>query len=149
MTVTDQTIEILNELLRGELAAVETYAQAIEKFGRSPGHDFLQLLAGDHEESVDQLSEFITDVGGEPAETSGLWGGFVKALAGSANLLGESPALKVLQEGEEHGIKEYQEALDDPDISDDSKDLIREELLPRLTDHVVELQRIRDRKAKK
>ena len=145
MTVTDQTIDVCNELLRGELSAVETYDKAITKFGGSPEDDMLVRIRDDHEESVADLRRLIAESGGEPSKSSGLWGGFVVALEGAASLLGPSPALKILQEGEEHGIREYREALEDAEVSGELKDLIREGLLPRLTDHLIELQRRRDR----
>ena len=145
MTITDQTIDVCNELLRGELSAVETYNKAIAKFGDSSGDDMLLRIRHDHEDSVADLRRLIAEGGGEPSKTSGLWGGFATALEEAATLLGRSPALKVLQEGEEHGIKEYRDALDDPEVSGELKDLIREELLPRLSGHVSELQRHRDR----
>ena len=145
MTVADQTIDTCSELLRGELAAVETYTQAIEKFGTTAPDDLLQRIRSDHEESVAQLRRLVAEGGVEPPRGSGLWGGFAKAVEATAKLIGKSPALKVLQEGEEYGIAEYRNALEDRGISEDAKEVIRHDLLPRLTDHLVELQRLRDR----
>ena len=143
----DSTVETCNDLLRGEISAVETYTQAIEKFGSSVQDDVLQRIRDDHEESVLELRRIVMEEGGEPSTSSGVWGGFARAVEGTAKILGESPALKVLQEGEEHGLKVYRSALENPKVSSKLKDLIRDELMPQLNDHVMELQRRRDRAA--
>lgn len=146
-TNNDSTIETCNELLRGEISAVETYTQAIEKFGATVQDDVLQRIRDDHEESVLELRRIVMEEGGEPSSGSGIWGGFARAVEGTAKVFGESPALRVLQEGEEHGLKLYRQALQDPNVSGRLKDLIRDELMPQLNDHVMELQRRRDRAA--
>ena len=143
----DSTIDTCNELLRGEISAVETYTQAIEKFGSYVQDDVLQRIRDDHEESALELRRLVMEEGGEPSGGSGVWGGFARAVEGTAKVLGESPALKVLQEGEEHGLKLYRNALENPEVSSKLKDLIRDELMPQLNDHVMELQRRRDRAA--
>lgn len=42
----------LRSLVRGELAAVETYRQALEKAGASPGGEELRRIESEHEEAV-------------------------------------------------------------------------------------------------
>jgi hypothetical protein len=69
-----------------------------------------------------------------------VWGGFAQALEGAAKLFGESPALLILEQGEQHGINEYETALADPRFSARAKELIDQELLPPLYDHLVELK---------
>lgn len=147
MTTSETTIDACNELLRGEISAVETYTRAIEKFGAADEDGMLIRIRADHEETVRELRKLVMEAGGEPSQGSGPWGGFAKAVEGTATLLGETPALKVLQEGEEHGLKEYRDALDDPEVSPDLKALIRDELIPGLNDHIIELQRRRYRAA--
>jgi uncharacterized protein (TIGR02284 family) len=147
MNHSDDTIDTCNELLRGEISAVETYTQAIEKFGPAVQDDVLQRIRDDHEESVTELRRLVMEEGGEPSPGSGVWGGFTRALEGTAKMLGESPALKVLQEGEEHGLKLYRSALENPNVSSRLKDIIRDELMPQLNDHIIELERRLDRAA--
>jgi hypothetical protein len=144
MNTIDQTTEICNALLRGEISAVETYTQASEKFTCSPKDDFLKRMCFDHEANADALRKIIWGVNAEASTTSGPWGGFVMAIEGAATLIGKSPALMILQQGEEHGVKVYKEALDNPEVSEDLKELIRDELLPSLNDHLIELQNRRN-----
>jgi hypothetical protein len=51
--------------------------------------------------------------------------------------------LAVLEEGEEHGISEYEEALRNPDVMEEIKSVIRQHLLPPLSQHVSALERLR------
>lgn len=44
-----------------------------------------------------------------PVHDSGAWGEWAKLVMGTAKLLGDKAALKALKEGEESGLKEYQD----------------------------------------
>lgn len=143
MTNNGNFIKTCNSLLRGELSAVETYSQALEKFPGSPGAEALQRIRSDHEESAQVLRNHIAEMGGTPATDSGAWGSFAQAVEGTAKILGESAALKALIEGEQHGINEYENALEDEGVMTDAKDSIREALLPSLFDHVAKLETLR------
>jgi hypothetical protein len=147
MTATDKTIDTCNALLRGEISAIETYAQAINKFASRVPDSALQRIRADHAKNAALLRMLVTDDGGEPSTGSGLWGDFVQAIEGAATLVGESPALRILQQGEALGITEYREALANPDVSENAKNLIRLELLPHLSDNLIDLQNRRDRAA--
>ena len=140
---TQSCLDTCNKLLRGELSAVKTYNQAIEKFSGSREGEILVGLRGEHEQSVRELSEHVSAMGGTPDSDSGPWGGFAAAVEGTAKMLGESAALKALIQGEKHGINEYDDALGDPEVMDEAKNSIREHLLPRLLDHVVVMEGLR------
>ncbi len=117
--------DTLNSLLRGEMAAVETYRQAIEKVGHEAGADQLRLIEKDHRAAVDALRQHVGKQGGKPSDSSGAWGSYAKAVEGTAKVFGNAAALKALKEGEEHGVKEYQAALDDKDVPADLKQVLR------------------------
>lgn len=143
MNTNDTITDTCNSLLRGELSAIETYTQAIEKFGPITGDSPLEGIRADHVTNAESLRKLVGECGDKPATSSGPWGTFATTVEGVATLLGESPALMVLKQGEEHGIREYQEALDDDDLSEDVKELIRETLLPAQRDHLVKLEQIK------
>jgi uncharacterized protein (TIGR02284 family) len=132
-TMTDTTA--LNSLLRGEMSAIETYRQAIEKFESETGIDQLQSFRKDHRDAADALWHHIERHGGKPSEGSGPWGTFAKAVEGTAKLLGNAAALKALKEGEEHGLKDYQDALDSGNLPADCRDLLLS-FVPRMRQHV-------------
>jgi hypothetical protein len=105
----------------------------------------LKRIRDTHEGIATQLRQAVSAHGGVPVDNAGRWGGFENAVQGSRRFRDESPALKVLEEGEHMGIREYRDALAEPDVSRQVKDLIRSKLLPALMDQLFELQRRRFR----
>lgn len=140
MQTTDHTMKVLNSLLRGELSAIETYSQAIHKFPDFADHGKLERMRADHLESAETLREIITDLGGDPSTDSGAWGGFAKTVESVASAFGDSPAMSALKQGEEHGIGEYEDALSDKGVDSEVKAVIRDDLLPPLREHIVDLE---------
>jgi uncharacterized protein (TIGR02284 family) len=125
-TTTTTDVSQLNSLLRGEMSAIETYRQAVLKVGEGePGSAELRALQHDHRDAADALWHHIEQHGGKPSEGSGAWGSFAKAIEGTAKLFGNAAALKALKEGEEHGLKDYQDALEDKNLPADCQALIR------------------------
>src|SRR5215217_5476486 len=116
MNHNDSCIKVCNSLLRGELSAIQTYDQALEKFSGSSETSTLERIHAEHEESAQILRDHIADMGGTPDSDSGAWGSFAQAVEATAKLLGESAALKALIEGEQHGIKEYEQALENDEV---------------------------------
>jgi uncharacterized protein (TIGR02284 family) len=118
----------LNSFLRGELSAVETYAQAIEKVEAPRIRADLQECQASHQERATQLRDYITRLGAEPSDGSGVWGGFAKLVEGGAKAFGEAAALSALEEGEDHGRNDYQRELDD--LSAEARLFVQSQLLP-------------------
>lgn len=144
MTATDQTFDTCNALLIREIAAVETYSQVIDKFDPEAADTALGRIRADHQENVFELHKFISDAALEPATACGTWTGFAAALKEADALLGESPVLKNLQAGEELGISQYENALANEDVSEAAKAIIKRNLLPILSEHLIDLQQRRD-----
>ncbi|HTQ80692.1 MAG TPA: DUF2383 domain-containing protein [Thermoanaerobaculia bacterium] len=146
MPTTTANVETLNGLLRGEMSALETYRQAIEKLdnNNAPGATQLHDLQRDHREAADALWRHISHHGEKPSESSGAWGAFAKAVTGTAKLFGNTAALKALKEGEEHGVKDYEAALKDEQLPEECKNLIRNQLLPKQRAHVTVIDRLMD-----
>jgi hypothetical protein len=124
-TTTQKTT--LDSLLRGEMSAIETYRMAIKKLEGSnePGVADLQRIQRDHRDAADALWHRLQRTGERPSEGSGAWGAFAKAVEGTAKLFGNAAAIKALREGEEHGLEEYREALDDDGLSAELEAMLR------------------------
>jgi hypothetical protein len=60
---------------------------------------------------------------------------------GAAKLFGAKAAIKALKEGEEHGIHDYEDALEDERVPAEVKELISTTLLPRTRAHLPVLDR--------
>ena len=102
--------ERLNAYLRGELAAVETYRQAMNALDGDPElRGQLARCRQSHLERVEHLRFEIEMLGGRPSSSSGAWGNFAKLAEGSARIFGKKAALTVLEEGEDYGLRIYRE----------------------------------------
>lgn len=132
----DKTIDQLNSLLRGEISSVETYDQAIRKVDDEHLSEAtaLRAIAQEHGEHAQILRDAIRRLGGEADDSSGPWGAWAKIVEGTAKLFGDTSALKALKEGEEHGLKDYEEALDDVDPA--SRELFTSRLIPNQRRHI-------------
>jgi hypothetical protein len=121
-------VDTLNELLRGEISAVETYRQALEKLSGSPARAELEECRRSHEMRVQKLRAQVVRLGGNPDETSGAWGAFAKLFEGGAKAFGEKAAIAALEEGEDHGLRLYKGDIDKLDPA--SRALVEQDVLP-------------------
>jgi hypothetical protein len=126
----DQITGILNKFLRGELSAVETYRQALDRLGASAFASELLENKRSHEQRVEMLKNQIVRLGGKCAEDSGAWGGFAKLVEGGAKLFGEKAAVAALEEGEDHGLKLYRSNSDIEKLDLATRDFVERSLLP-------------------
>lgn len=138
----DHRNKCLSELLRGEISAQESYQLVLEKVGDSPAStQELKKIHDDHVQAADILRREINRDGGLAAESSGVWGSFAKVITGTAKIFGNKAALKALKEGEEHGYKNYQKALEKNDLPMADRMLIETQLLPLQMQHIQTLDR--------
>jgi len=119
----------LNSFLRGEISAVETYNQAIKKLGAEPSlSSKLEGVRNSHQQRAELLKAEISRLGGEPAEGSGVWGGFAKLTEGGAQMMGKQAAIAALEQGEDHGRDDYRRDLGE--LSPESRKLVETRILP-------------------
>lgn len=114
-TTTELQVEALNELLRGELTAIQTYEQCIGGIEDPDLAVELRKLQQSHVVRRDQIANRIRLLGGEPDESAGLWGAFARLVEAGATLFGDTIALKTLEEGELLGVRQYYQDLPDLD----------------------------------
>jgi hypothetical protein len=126
---TRDTVDALNELLRGELAAVETYNQALTILKESEARQDLRECQSSHQGRVLRLRAEILDRGGDPAETSGAWGFFANLIEKGAKAVGPGTAVSALEAGEDHGLKEYQHVL--PTLDMPARSIVSADLYPQ------------------
>lgn len=110
-------IKQLNSFLRGELSAVDTYEQALESVDDPTAERVLRDNMVNHSARATLLREQIRKLGGEPATSSGAWGALAKAIEGGAKLFGDSAAVAALEQGEDHGLKDYRGDLEDLSVA--------------------------------
>ena len=137
---TGESVRQLNSLLRGEISAAETYRMAIDKLADAEKGEaaasvgLLRSIQEEHGRAAQAVRDRIREMGGEASDSSGAWGAWAQTVQGTMNLFGDASALKGLKEGEEHGLKDYEDALDDVDST--SRQLIQNQLIPSQQRHI-------------
>ena len=124
----ETSVKTLNSFLRGEISAVETYRQALEKVETPPLRTTLEDCLRSHQMRVDLLKRRVATLGGDPATESGPWGTFAKLVEGSAKVFGDKAAIAALEEGEDHGRNDYRRDIDKLDA--ESRQLVERQVLP-------------------
>jgi bacterioferritin (cytochrome b1) len=112
------TIDVLNGLLRDELAAVATYDEALHERSTFSGKTELSKCQRSHEVRASLLREKIVALGGEPAAGSGLTGLWTKLVESGAVAIGPEMAILALEQGEDHVLRDYRNGISnvDPDV---------------------------------
>jgi len=142
MITSTSATHIVNDMLQGELAATETYQQALAQVQKEPGAEDLRRAHVEHREAANRLRQYVHELGDKPSQSSQTWGAFAKAVEGTAKLFGNAAALKALKAGEERGVATYEEALANEHLPKDFVEFVRTTLLPQTRAHVDMLDRI-------
>jgi hypothetical protein len=128
-TKRDPTVDALNQILRGELSAIESYDRALPAVeDKAALRSDLQECRASHERRASRIRRAIVEAGGEPVHDSGAWGLFAKAVAGGARALGWKTVILTLEEGEEHGLADYDREL--PRLDEATRALVSTQLYP-------------------
>lgn len=134
----------LNGMLRGELAAVESYNQAIRSVHKNAIRVGLERVRDEHQFAVCSLRRWVRDLREDPAPSSGMWGLFATAVTGMASIVGDIGILNTLKRGERHGESLYRAGLGNPDLPDDFRFFIGSHLLPKCQKHLRSLHQLLD-----
>ncbi len=134
-------VDHLNKVLRGELSAVDAYEQVIGRFASEPEIYRLYAIKTEHEDSVRSLRTMISHEGAFPDDAAGLWGTVVKAVVGAGKLFGNSSALTAVRQGEEHGLRLYED-LANENLNYEDLRVIRSKLIPRQEKHIALLDQL-------
>ncbi|MBP7860618.1 DUF2383 domain-containing protein [bacterium] len=103
----------LNDLLRGEMSAYETYGKALESVKECSCTTQLETAMACHKKRSQVIAAKVKAMGAEPSETSGGWGTFSNSMEAEAGIFGEKAAINMLEEGEDYGLKQYKELWKD------------------------------------
>lgn len=119
MDVSQATMDGLLGQYRGEMAAIEAYDPAIEKFADQPEEAVLRKIQGEHRAAVRRLAAAIRRHGGVVPEGSGAWGTLATTIESLAGLINDEVPLQVLHRGEAIGGEGYARLLADPGLPGD------------------------------
>jgi hypothetical protein len=123
----DQHLEKLNDCLRSERSAVETYTLAIKHADKPEVTTALNDIRESHSLRTKRIADFLRAHGVEPVMSAGAWGAIAKAVQSGANLFGDKAAVASLEEFEDRFLKMYKEQWHPQDV----QQFIDAELLPR------------------
>jgi hypothetical protein len=113
--VVERALDLLNGLLRRELAAVESYFQAMEAFVGDPAlRQQLRECQRSHQIRVDALRARVRLLDGEPTLGAGPWAPLLAAICGGPDARTALGAL-TRAEDEDHRTAERDLDLLDPD----------------------------------
>jgi bacterioferritin (cytochrome b1) len=125
-------VQAINDVLRTELAAVETYEQVLTHF---EGHHFaseLRTIRYAHETAVDGLRNHVRNLGGEPVEAEP-----TVRLHASVGTTGSPDAiLDELRRAEEQGVAAYERLLQREQMPEECRFAIKVEQLAHCHEHI-------------
>ncbi|MEP7123432.1 MAG: DUF2383 domain-containing protein [Byssovorax sp.] len=125
---TNASVEKLQELLRSEMSAVETYELALKSVTHVGLHRTLQEILVNHSRRIPQLREKIVGMNGEAPTSTGVWGAFAKVFQAGADMLGDRTAIAALEDGEDKSVALY--ATDMAGVDAKTRKFIENELAP-------------------
>jgi bacterioferritin (cytochrome b1) len=107
-----QYIDTLNELLKGELMAIQVYDKTKEIQGDAQVQEMLDKFKKDHKRHTDLLTQRIKELGGIPENKTGFPGIMSDVTAMVNSIRGPKHLLKQVYDGEDKGINAYEERLE-------------------------------------
>ncbi|NMB02088.1 MAG: DUF2383 domain-containing protein [Firmicutes bacterium] len=110
-----QYIDTLNELLKGELMAMNIYRETEDLQGDEQVMTMLKQFAKDHEEHAKLLAERIKELGGTPITGTGLGGAMASMSAKFNAMRGPAHLLRQVYDGEDKGVHAYEDRIDELD----------------------------------
>jgi bacterioferritin len=119
-----QTIEKLNELLKGEHMAINIYDRTKELQEDSQVASMLSSFESDHKQHAEQLTQRIKELGGHPEASTGFPGMMANVTSMINSIRGPQHLLEQIYDGEDKGIHAYEDRLDEMDPA--SQELIKQ-----------------------
>jgi len=135
--------DLCHRLLGMELAASDTYTEALHHFHDDPEQSLLLALRAGHDENIDCLTDHLTALGEQVNSNAQPEGTFQGAVDAISMTFGESATFMALEAGEAALIKDYSETLLNEALPAPLREDLMGRLIPRLERHVAELEKIR------
>jgi hypothetical protein len=124
--MSNEFVEELNTFLSEELGAVQSYDLALKRAKNPRAIDIMEKCKQSHFDRSTLLADAVEARGGEPTDSSGLWGGFDKWVHGSAS--SELEAVALLEESEAERLVSYE--ADRNILPEDVLQILEKDLLP-------------------
>lgn len=145
--MSETTNEFLEKIIQREQAAVESYEKVLASYGDDKRLDALRDLSSEHIQAIQYFIDAASKTHDEidiPG-SSGAWGTWAALATTAATHISAMSSLRILKEGEEHGIKLYKEALDSASVATAIKPAISTHFIPQQRRHIEALNSLMDR----
>ncbi|KNF08929.1 protein of unknown function DUF2383 [Gottschalkia purinilytica] len=122
-----ETIESLNELLKGEYMAIDSFNNFISRIEDKNVKDCFKEIQKQHRENIEKLASYIQDIGGQPDENIGMKGKMGKMML-NIDLGSKADTAEIIEkaiEGETKGINMAEKILRG-NLDDKSRDIAGE-----------------------
>lgn len=139
-----EAAEALNRILRGEISAVEAYEKAIDGTKEPQDVERLNKYLEHHKSLVAYWQNEVESKGVKADRDAGPWGSFVSSFVSTAKVFGDSMTLSAMIQGEEHGLSEYKNLLENEFVREDNKRFVRETAIPNLEMHINSLKALKE-----
>lgn len=131
----DGGLSAVKKLHRGELAAVASYDQALEKISADKKVE-LARIRDEHKDAVGRLAERVVALKGTPDASGGAWQSWSEFWTKAGAAFGDDAAIRALEAGEKLGQADYDAALRDDALDATTVALVRDTLRPRQDEHL-------------
>lgn len=135
-----KTNEDINEILRGETAAIHAYEQVLPLIEKKVMQQRLTEIKSEHVRAQEFWRKQFDTTEMIPDLSPSVWGGFVGTYVELKKLFGTKSALKALLEGEKHGESLYRKMQERSSINWNQKNKITEVFIPRQRRHINHLK---------
>jgi hypothetical protein len=133
---------VLHTLLRGHLAAVESYSLAIGKIEDQRILQGLQAIRDDHSRAVQLLRKQLGGRGEQAVANPGPWAAMSAASTGEDGILSPATILAALIQGEQQSVIEHEDVLKKDELNSECLSLVRGVCLANARKHIEELNRL-------
>lgn len=128
-------------LVEDELAAIEIYKQALQSVNTGEAGDALRRIENEHEEAVELLLGRLSKLGVAAPSVVGAAGAWAKNHEKLEDLPDAKTMIRLLKEGEEREVADYEEAMRQETLDAELRELIASRLLPKTRARVPALSR--------
>ncbi len=122
------TVDKLNSFLRGEISAVETYRQALEKLNDKPEAPTLNDCMRSHEGACSCFVKRSAVAAPSPPRGRGPGAPSRSWSRAAPKVFGEKAAIAALEEGEDHGRDDYQR--DVAELDPEARSFLEQSIVP-------------------
>jgi uncharacterized protein (TIGR02284 family) len=138
-----EVVSLLNRLVQLEHGTVQACVAARERVVDADDRARLGAMIADHRRHVDDLSNVVRNLGGEPSSQSDLRQVFVRGRVALGALVGDSAVLEAVWSGEAAMVSAYEQAASQPGVPVDVVKVLERHLAEERAHHARIAERVK------